>query len=162
MNNRRRLMTVFGTALWLPRTVFAQAKKPPVVIGWIAGGSRITGSDNLSAFKEGLAALGWREGLSYVIEERWAEGGRDRLSLLAEGLAAGKPALIVSAGGGDTAVAANKAAPQIPIVMVSGTSPVAAGLATSLARPGMVTGVTNITYESRRNFLNCCSPPHPR
>jgi putative ABC transport system substrate-binding protein len=163
MNSRRKSLIALGATVSLPRLAFAQAKKPPVVIGWLAGGSRITGGDNLSAFKEGFAALGWREGLNYVIEERWAEGGRDRLSSLAEQLATRKPTLIVSAGGGDTAVAANRAAPQTPIVMVSGTSPVAAGLATSLARPGgMVTGVTNITYEISEKFLELLLAAAPK
>mgnify|MGYP006351592299 CR=1 FL=1 len=46
---------------------------------------------------EGLAALGWKEGAQYVIEERWANGRVDRLQRLAEELAARKPAIIVAA-----------------------------------------------------------------
>jgi hypothetical protein len=40
MNNRRNLLIAFSAALFTPGAVFAQAKKPPVVIGWLGGVQR--------------------------------------------------------------------------------------------------------------------------
>ena len=147
MNNRRRLVLALGGAVAVPRDVFAQAKKPPVVIGWLCLRSRESAGHQLGAFKEELAALGWREGLHMVIEERWSDGRADRLPSLVKELAAIKPAVIVADGVRAASDAANWA-PNIPIVMVAGTDPVTAGLVTSLARPGgIVTGVTGLSID---------------
>jgi putative ABC transport system substrate-binding protein len=107
----------------------------------------------LSAFKEGLAALGWKEGQQFVIEERWADGRRERLQPLAEELAARKPAVIVAAPNPSVAAAA-KAAPTTPIVQATGGDPVLAGLAASLARPGgMITGLSNVVGDVQQKFV---------
>ena len=107
--------------------VFAQAK-PPVLIGWLSLSSRET-SRTLTGLKEGLAALGWKEGSNYVLDERWADGREDRLLSLAKELATKKPAVIVTSSMLVTIRAANVAG-QIPIVMISGTDPVVAGVLT--------------------------------
>ena len=147
---RRRIFLAAAAAWptigWTARAV-AQSKRAPVVIGWLSFGSPETGAVSLAAFKEGLAALGWKEGAQVVIEARWAEGRADRVDALAAELAARKPAVMV----GVTlrmAAALNKAAPTTPIVQIAGANPVTAGLAASFARPGgMVTGLTGITDE---------------
>ena len=126
MNNRRSLLIVLGATALAPRAVFAQAKQAPVLIGWLNTDSRELSGHYLTAFKEGLAALGWKEGSQYVIEERWANGRMDRLQSLAEELAARKPAIIVAALSAAVPAAA-KAAPKTPIVMATGGDPVAAG-----------------------------------
>jgi putative ABC transport system substrate-binding protein len=149
MNTRRDLLIVLGCVTVSPRIVLAQAKKRPVLIGWLHGGRR---GRAVATFKEGMAALGWKEGVDYVLEERWAEARTERLPVLAEELAARKPAVIVGAVGGTEAAA--KAAPNIPVVQARGSSPVSAGLAASLARPGgMVTGVTNLPSELSGKFV---------
>ena len=135
MNNRRRLVLTLGGALSIPRDLFAQAKKSPVVIGWLSLGIREQGGRSLDAFKEGLVALGWKEGVQFVIEPRWADGQAERYSSLAQELAARKPAVIVTTSH-FAARHANKAAPNVPIVQATGTDPVPSGLAASLARPG--------------------------
>jgi putative ABC transport system substrate-binding protein len=142
MNTRRSLVMMLGAAAAMPQVLFAQAKKPPVLIGWLSLGTGGPGTHSLGAFKEGLTALGWKEGTQFVVEGRWADGHNDRLALLARELAAREPALIV-ASPMRVAVIATKAAPRIPVVVVSGLDPVAGGLVTSLARPGgMITGLT--------------------
>ena len=144
MSRRRDLLVLLGAVATTPRAVFAQSK-PPVLIGWLNTDSRDLSGQNLTAFKEGLATLGWNEGAQYVIEERWANGRIDRLPALAEELAARKPAIIVAAALAAVHVAA-KAAPKTPIVMARGGDPVEQGLVKSLARPGgMITGVTNVS-----------------
>ena len=74
MNNRRNLLIVLGATALAPRAVFAQAKQAPVLIGWLHADSRESSGHYLTAFKEGLAALGWKEGAQYV--DRRALGER--------------------------------------------------------------------------------------
>jgi putative ABC transport system substrate-binding protein len=141
--------------------VFAQLKQP-ILIGWLSLGSRESNAHSLAAFKEGLAALGWKEGSQVVIEERWADGRIDRLQPLAQELAAKKPALIVTSAL-ETAVVAVKVAPKVPIVMATGADPVALGLAKSLARPGgMVTGVTTLTISVTEKYLELLLAAAPK
>jgi len=142
--------------------VLAQSKQAPVLIGWLNGGSRERSGHLFAAFKEGLAALGWKEGSRFVIEERWANGRIERLQPLAQELAAKMPVVIVAAP--STAVrAAAKGAPNTPIVMASGGDPVASGLVASLARPGgMVTGVTNISTELTEKYLELLLAAAPK
>jgi putative ABC transport system substrate-binding protein len=140
---------------------FAQSK-PPILIGWFHADSRESSASYLSAFKEGLAALGWKEGSQIVIEERWADGRDARFQSLAEELAAKKPAIIVAA---PTSVmpAVAKAAPKTPIVMASGGDPVAWGLVKSLARPGgMITGLTNFNVSISEKYLELLLSAAPK
>jgi putative ABC transport system substrate-binding protein len=130
----------------------AQSKQPLVVIGWLNLGSRQTDFYQLAALKEGLAALGYREGQQFSIDERWADSRRERLQLLAEDLAARKPAIIV-ASASEPLRAAVKASPTTPIVLV-GADPVQLGVAKSLARPGgTVTGLSNMIGELREKYI---------
>ena len=145
MTTRRDLLIVLGAAAFAPRAVLAQQKQP-VLIGWLHTGSREPFAHLFAAFKEGLAALGWKEGAQVVIEERWTDGRNDRLPSFAAELAAKNPAVIVTVGVPALAAAA-KAAPKTPIVVAAG-DPVAAGLVSNLARPGgMITGVTNVVAQ---------------
>jgi putative tryptophan/tyrosine transport system substrate-binding protein len=141
---------LLAAAAW-PALAWADAalaqSNQPILIGWLNMGSRELNEHLLAAFKEGLAAFGWKVGSQIVLEERWANGRIDRLQPLAEELAAKKPAVIVAASG-PTIRAAVIAAPKTPVVMATGGNPVVGGLAASLARPGgMVTGVTSIGAE---------------
>ena len=70
--------------------------KSPVVIGWLSMLSRERHRVGVDAFNEGMAALGWKLGSQYVLEERHADGHVDRLPALAQELAALRPAVIVA------------------------------------------------------------------
>lgn len=151
---RRKLLAVSAA---LPALVWAGAAraqaKPPVLIGWLNNTSRKANIHYLVAFKEGMAAFGWKEGANYVIEERWAESVEEKLQPLALELAAKKPAVILAATS-PAVRAASRSVPNTPIVQGDGASPVAAGLAASLARPGgLVTGVANIAVDFGGKFL---------
>ena len=157
---------VIAAAMWpalaFAGAVFGQSKKPPVVVGWLSAGQREADGANLAEFKKELATLGWQDGANYVLEELYAAGQRNRLPALAEELAAKKPALIVATPAPAT-IAAAKAAPKIPIVQASGNSPVNAGLAASLARPGgMVTGLTNLPTELSAKYLELLLAAAPK
>ena len=67
MNNRRRLLIAISSAVSIPRDVFAQAKKPPVVIGWLSAGRReADGAVVLAEFKKELATLGWQGSTEFL------------------------------------------------------------------------------------------------
>jgi ABC-type uncharacterized transport system substrate-binding protein len=136
---------------WI-EAVLAQPKPKPAIVGWLSLFSREREAYRLAAVKEGLAALGYREGQQFAIEQRWAESRKERLQSLAEELAARKPAVLV-ADSVETTRAAAKAAPATPIVAIAGDF-VANGFAKSLARPGgMITGVSTLSTEFREKLV---------
>lgn len=99
----------------------------------------------VAAFKAGMSELGYREGMTVDYVVAYADGRGDRLPDLARGLLAEQPDLIVAASSQVTAIA-RAATSTLPIVMATGSDPVAFGLAASLARPGgNVTGVSNVS-----------------
>jgi putative tryptophan/tyrosine transport system substrate-binding protein len=152
--NRRHLILAVGAwpAIGWTCVALAQSKQAPVLIGFLHAGSRHAQGQRLAAFKEGFAALGWREGASFVVEEGWADGRYDRLRLLADTLAAKNPAVIVAAPS-EAVAAAAKAAPTTPII-VAGGDPLAARLVSNLARPGgMITGVSNVGTQVHEKYL---------
>jgi putative ABC transport system substrate-binding protein len=97
--------------------------------------------------KDRLRELGYVEGQSIIFEARFAQEDSRRLPGLAAELVRANVDLIVTAGSA-TAPAAKQATTTIPIVMASGTDPVALGVVATLARPGgNVTGMTSQTSE---------------
>lgn len=126
----------------VPLSADAQGTGKIVRIGRLSPLSAETDSPNLDAFRKGLRELGWVEGKSFTIESRFADGRSERLPELAAELVRQRVDVILT-GSNPGALAAKKATTTIPIVMVTTGDPVAAGLVTSLARPGgNVTGVT--------------------
>ncbi len=118
----------------------ASAKTP--VIGLLDAGERL---DWWAAFKQQLRELGYIEGQNVAFEARYAAGKNERLPALAKELAQRQVRVIVT-GGSVATQAALGASRSIPIVTATGDSPVAAGIASSLGRPGgTVTGVTSIS-----------------
>jgi putative ABC transport system substrate-binding protein len=117
---------------------------PRVVALWFASSSDPLARRNFALFRQRLRELGYVEGKSIVIDERFAEGNEQRLKELARELVEAKVAIIVAAG-----VAASLAARQvtetIPIVMLRAGNPIDAGLIGSLAKPGgNVTGTASL------------------
>ena len=105
-------------------------------IGFLDPGTASGGAVLIDAFRQELGKLGWIEGKNITIEFRFGENkGTAHLPELAADLLHLKVDLIVVT---DTpaSLAAKSATTTIPIVMVSVGDPLAAGLITSLARPG--------------------------
>lgn len=95
-----------------------------------------TDSPAFPAFRQRLYELGYVEGRNVVLEYRWPHQRPERLPAVAAELVQSKVDVIVAADP-TTAVAAKQATTEIPIVVaVLAIDPVAAGLVTSLARPG--------------------------
>ena len=161
MNNRRNLLITLAASAFRPQVLFAQSKQP-ILIGWLSLRSRESGGKSFAVLKEGLASLGWKDGSQIRIEERWTDGHDNRLTSFTQELAAKRPALIV-ASGLRAAVNAAKVAPHIPIVMVSSADPIAAGLVTSLGRPGgMVTGLGGFNVEIGGKLLELLLAASPK
>jgi putative ABC transport system substrate-binding protein len=100
-------------------------------------------------FRERLSELGYVEGKTILIEERYGDADAQRLAQIARELAASNVDVIVAQAVAAT-VAARQATNAIPIIMVhagNADSVVSTGLITSLAQPGgNVTGTTNVQH----------------
>ena len=119
----------------------AQDASPPL-IGFLRNTSQESSQEFVSAFRQGLAGLGFVEGQNVRVEYRWANDRNERLSELATDLVARQVRVIVAGGGSATARAAKAATQTIPIVFELGGDPVALGLVPNLNRPGgNVTGI---------------------
>ena len=101
------------------------------------------GVSPVTLFRDRLRELGYVEGKTILVEERYADGDPQRLEALAKETVAANPDVIVAIAAASTA-AARRATGTIPIVMVHAGDPVGAGWAISLAQPGgNVTGSTS-------------------
>jgi putative tryptophan/tyrosine transport system substrate-binding protein len=159
---RRELLLFLGGAItaW-PLVGRAQQKAMPV-IGYLGTSSTGPVSPVLAAFRQGLSETGYVEGQNLAIEYRWAEGSYDRLPALAADLV-GRKVDVIFAASNPAALVAKNATSTIPIVFFSGGDPVAAGLITSLARPGgNLTGFSNLTAELNPKRLELLSELVPQ
>jgi putative ABC transport system substrate-binding protein len=136
--NRRELIALLGGAVGLPRVVRAEQIVP--VIGFLHQGSPEPLS-LMNAFRKGLSEVGIIEGQNVTIEDRAADGHYDRLPALATELVERRVA-VIAANFLPAALAAKAATQTIPIVFLSGSDPIGAGLVSSINRPtGNVTGI---------------------
>ncbi len=97
----------------------------------------------MTAFREALEQLGWKDGHNVAITYRFGVGEIDRVRDYAKELVGLKPDVIVC----ETTPTLRAVADQtstIPVVFVSVTDPVSNGFVADLARPGgNITGFTN-------------------
>lgn len=150
----RRAFVVAGAAL-VAAGERALAQTAPRRIGLLSAAYSAVHVPGLRAvLVDELARLGWVEGRTLAIENRYAEGRYDRLPALADELVRAKVELI-AAGPSPAAVAARKATSTIPIVMLIVGEPVGMGLVATLARPGgNVTGTAfDVGFEVFRKQL---------
>ena len=115
-----------------------QLQKP--VVGFLRPTGAADAGHLVAAVRQGLRESGYPSD-KVAIESRWAEGHPERLPKLAAELVALHAAAIVVSG--EAAPALKAATTSIPIVIVTGADPVAAGLISSISRPGgNITGVS--------------------
>jgi putative tryptophan/tyrosine transport system substrate-binding protein len=138
-----RLLAVILVAGFAAHGVAAQVSGVPHV-GLLHWPSPEMGRLSAGEFREGMRSLGWIEGSTISIEDRFADGNAARLSAQAAEFVAAKVDVIVAIDS-VPAGAARQATSAIPIVMTSG-DPVGLGLVASLARPGgNVTGLSGMS-----------------
>jgi putative ABC transport system substrate-binding protein len=147
-------MRVIGLAVALavsltlaPVAAEGQPAGRTVTIGYLGNSSPSLESNLVEAFRDGLRQRGYVEGQNLVIKYVWAEGQQERYAVLARELVSLKPDVILAAGTPGT-LAAKQATQSIPIVTAIAGEPVAAGLVSSLAKPGgNVTGLSTLAPE---------------
>jgi putative ABC transport system substrate-binding protein len=143
---RFRAMGLMLTLAILVPPLAAEAQPSPQVprIGALSVFSATAASRNRAAFLQGLHELGYVEGQTIVLEERWAEGKQEQLPDLAAELVRLQVEIFVAAEV-LSARAARQATERIPVVIAGGDA-VGTGLITNIARPdGNLTGLaTNV------------------
>jgi ABC-type uncharacterized transport system substrate-binding protein len=147
---RREFITLVGgaAAASMSWPLAVRAQPPMPLVGSIFSVSAAAWTDNMNAFRRGLAETGFTEGRNVAIDHRCADGRTERMRDLAADII-GRKAAVIFTGGSNTGLRDVMAATKtIPIVFTSAVDPVATGLVSSLNRPGgNATGVTFIGSE---------------
>lgn len=116
----------------------------------------------LAVFQHGLQELGWTVGRNVQIDYRAAAGDAERVRSFAAELVALAPDVILTAGA-FTVGPLQRVSRTVPIVFVSVTDPVGAGLVANLARPGgNTTGFTLFEYGISAKWLELLKQIAPR
>src|SRR5499433_1153364 len=105
---RREFITLLGGAAAWPLAARAQQPAMPV-IGFMSTRSPEDSAYLLAAFRRGLAESGFVEGQNVAIEFRWARGRYDLLSAMAAELVSRRVAVLTTAGGEPSTLAAKRA-----------------------------------------------------
>ena len=132
---RRQLISLFAStpAIW-PLFASAQQEGKLPRIGVTLAGSNP--NSFAEALRRGLKELGWVDGKTILIEERYAEGQTKRYAGFMSEFIDLKVDVIIAGGGDRVARVASELTSTIPIVVPVMGDPVASGLLSSLARPG--------------------------
>jgi putative ABC transport system substrate-binding protein len=143
MERRTFLVTIASGLLAAPLAAAAQPAGKMYRLGFLNPAAPPTSSDRTVfalLLATALRELGYAEGQNLLIEARYAEGKRDRLSALARELVQLRMDVILAVGN-EATHAAQDATKTIPIVMM-GVNPVEERFVASLAKPGgNITGV---------------------
>jgi len=132
--NRRLLLGLMGAGAVSPRLLFAQAARVPTVAVLYIGEAE----DEEAAAKpffDAMARLGWTEGKNIAYDRHAGKGTRAYLETMASKASGAAPDLVFATTV-TLALALQKENSSLPMVFVSMTDPVAAGLVASLAKPG--------------------------
>ena len=152
---RREFITLLGGAAAWPLAARGQQRAMPV-IGFLGIETPNVFADRVRAFRQGLSEMGYVEGRNVAITFQWAGGHYDLLPTLADEFVRQRVSVLVAVGTGQAALAAKAATATLPIPIVFYTEgdPVAAGLVTSLNRPGgNLTGVGSLSGELLPKWL---------
>ena len=141
MRRREFISFLGGAAAAWPLVVRAQQPAKTPLVGYLTGDNPSADLPRRNAFRQGLRELKYVEGQSIIIEYRTSSGSDDKLSEFAGEFRRMNVNLVFAFSPAAIRAVANEM-PLIPIVGVS-ADPVAAGLISSLARPGgNITGLS--------------------
>src|SRR5262245_3253890 len=112
---RRRFLLLAGATATAWCSAAATAAVPS--IGFVQTGSREENQGLLDAFRGNLAALGWIDGNTIDVLDRWAEDRPERLPAIVKELIGSGVTMLVTAGTLAT-LAAKRASATLPIVLV--------------------------------------------
>jgi putative ABC transport system substrate-binding protein len=134
---RREFISLLGSAAAWP--LAARAQQPAGIrrVGVLMNLSEndLEAQRLITAFREGLAKLGWVDGRNLRMDYRWAGGDIGRIRAFAKELVELSPDIVVGYAT-PSVVALQQETHSIPIVFLSVTDPVGQGLVASLAHPG--------------------------
>jgi ABC-type uncharacterized transport system substrate-binding protein len=138
MIGRREFITLLGSAAaaW-PLVASAQQSERMRRVGMLMNLSEndLEAARLVTAFREGLAQLGWVDGRNLRMDYRWASGDVGRIRAFAKELVDLSPDIIIGYAT-PSVLALQQETRSIPIVFLSVTDPVGQGLVASLAHPG--------------------------
>ncbi len=144
MRRRSLLLGAAASLVGAATQVRAQPGRRPHRVGFLGALTEAAVAERVQSLRDGLRDLGYVDGRNLVLEFRWANGRMHLLPALAAELVR-LPVDVIVTGGGAATGPARAATASIPIVMTMDNDPVAAGHASSLARPGgNVTGVSRM------------------
>jgi putative ABC transport system substrate-binding protein len=142
---RRRAFALggVGALLAVPLGGLAQTHEPPLV-GFLGLASEPLHVLDVRAFREGLAQLGYVEGKTIVVDDRYADGRVEQFDALLDAVMS-RGARVTVVPGLAAALAVRERAPEMPVVAVGLPSTVIyPDLFSSLHRPGgSVTGFSH-------------------
>ena len=141
MRGFRFLLFAIAITILVPLQGGAQEPAKVHRIGFLWPGSPAGAAASLEALRKGLRDLGYEEGKSLDIAQRYANGAMNKLPALVSDLVAADVAVVITASI-PSALAAMKATSTVPIVVGAAGDFVGNGLATSMQNPGgNVTGI---------------------
>ena len=146
MRRREFITLVGGAAITLPLAAHAQPARPVRLVGVLMdyAESDPDSQSLVSAFRDELAKLGWREGGNLRIEVRWSAGSADRVKAFAKELVGLRPDAILGRGTPETTALAQETR-TIPIVFAATSDPIGSGFVASFTHPGgNISGFTNV------------------
>ncbi len=163
MRRREFIKIIAGSGVPWPLAAHAQqgerVRRIGVLIGQAAADTETT--EEVGAFAQGLAELGWTIGRNVRIEYRYAGGDRSTIQKYAMELAALTPDVILASGTPSVA-ALQQSSRSLPIVFTVVSDPVGAGFVDSLAKPGgNITGFMLSEYSLNAKLLELLKQIEP-
>src|SRR5262249_3788995 len=152
---RREFISLIGSAAAWPLAARAQQGERVRRIGSLHDYNEFDpeGRVQVVAFREALEKLGWTDGRNALIEYRSGAADNELLRKYAAEIVAHEPDVVLTSGATITA-ALQRVSHSVPIVFVSVTDPVGAGLVASLARPeGNASGFTQFEFGISAKWL---------
>ena len=123
----------------------ARAAPAMPVVGYLGSETPEKFEIRVTAFQQGLSAMGFDDGRNVKIEYRWANGQNDRSPALAADLVRRQVAVIVTPGSNAAALAAKAATKRFRLFSRQARTRSRQGLLKALSRPeGNVTGITSL------------------